>query len=86
MTKPLTIELTDMQKARLDEIAQHEELAPEALVVRLVEDRLDYEARFRAAVEEGLAQVERGQTLSHEEVVARARIRAARLLGYADDA
>lgn len=86
MTKPLTIELTDMQKARLDEIARHEELAPEALVVRLVEDRLDYEARFRAAVEEGLAQVERGQTLSHEEVVARARIRAARLLGYADDA
>jgi predicted transcriptional regulator len=83
MTKHITVELSDAQKAQLDEIARHEDMPPEALIVDLVKARLDYEERFRAAVEEGLAQVERGETLSHEEVVARAEARAKRLLGDA---
>lgn len=42
-----------------------------ALVVEAVERLVDYDAWFVAEVEKGLAQVEAGQTLSHDEVGAR---------------
>lgn len=42
-----------------------------ALVVEALERLVDYDAWFVAEVDKGLAQVEAGQTLSHDEVGAR---------------
>ena len=39
-----------------------------SLIVEAVERMVDHEEWFRREVEAGLAQVERGNTLSHEEV------------------
>ena len=81
MTRHVTVELTEAQAALLDTEAAREARPVEAIVTDLIQRQVDYEVRFRAAVEEGLAAVERGDTLSHEEVVARSKLRAAELLG-----
>lgn len=86
MTVHVDVELTDAQKQQLEAIARHEELPLGELIAKLVQSRLDDETRFRAAVEEGLSQMKRGETLSHEEVVARAMARRARLLADRDGA
>ena len=44
-----------------------------ALVVEAVERLIDYDTWFVAEVDKGLAQIEAGQTLSHEEVGRRLR-------------
>jgi predicted transcriptional regulator len=81
MTRHVTVELTEDQAALLDTEAAREARPVEAIVADLIQRQVDYEMRFRSAVEEGLAAVRRGDTLSHEEVVARSRRRAADLLG-----
>ena len=80
MTRRVTIELTDAQPAVLDSEAAREAKPIETVVVDLIQRHLDYETRFRRAVEKGLEDVARGATFSHEEVVARAKLRADRLL------
>lgn len=80
MTVHVDVELTEMQKDMLDDIARREGEPVEAVIVRLVQDRLDFDARFRDAVAEGIAAVGRGETSDHDDVVARARARATRLL------
>jgi predicted transcriptional regulator len=84
MTKPVTIQLTETQETLLQETAAREESTVEGVISELIQRQVDYDARFRAAVEEGLAAVARGDTFSHEEVVARARLRAQRLLDSPD--
>lgn len=79
MTVHVNVELTDTQKDLLDGIAQREGASAETLIAQLVQARLDYDLRFREAVAEGLAAVDRGDTVAHEDVVARAKARAARL-------
>jgi predicted transcriptional regulator len=83
MTRHVTIELTDAQAAMLDSTAAREATSVEAVVSDLINQRLGYEAKFRAAVEQGLEDVRRGRTLSHEEVVARAKKRQAQILAAA---
>jgi predicted transcriptional regulator len=71
MTVHVSIPFDDTEKAELDRIARHQNLTVEALIRRLVEQRFEYEAWFRAEVQKGLDDVAAGRLLSHEEVVAR---------------
>ena len=60
----------DLQ-TKLFRLAAQQGRDSEALVMEAVERMVNYDEWFIAEVEKGLAQVERGQTLSHEEVGAR---------------
>jgi predicted transcriptional regulator len=60
----------DLQ-AKLTRIAQERGTDPQALAREAIERLVDYDDWFMREVEKGLAQVERGETLSHEEVRAR---------------
>ncbi len=46
-------------------------MTPEVLVLEAIERAVDYDDWFLREVEKGLAQVERGEVLTHEEVGAR---------------
>ena len=58
-------------QAKLSRIAQERGTDPQALAREAIERLVDYDDWFVREVEKGLAQVERGETLSHEEVGAR---------------
>lgn len=60
----------DLQ-AKLTRIAQERGTDPQALAREAIERLVDYDDWFVREVEKGLAQVGRGETLSHEEVGAR---------------
>ena len=79
MTKHITIALTDAQEAHLSATAEREAVSLETVVSEIVQGRLEYDLRFRAAVEEGLAEVRAGHVVSHEDVVRRAKQRADRM-------
>ena len=55
-------------QAKLARIAQERGTAPEAVAQEAIERLVNYDDWFLNEVEKGLAQVERGQTVSHEEV------------------
>ena len=65
-------------------MAEHPSIEPDArlLVERLPEsatwDDLAYEVYVRQALEQGIAQADRGQTLTHEDALARVRSRIRR--------
>lgn len=80
MTVHVTVELSDEQKSRLDDLARSQGAAVEALVADAVTRMLDHDAWHRAMVQEGLDDVRAGRTVSHEEVVAEGRARRAMLL------
>jgi predicted transcriptional regulator len=66
----MEVHFTPDQEAQLSQIAIHtgtdaEQLVKEA-ALRLLED----DARFREAVESGIAQADRGELTDHQEVVA----------------
>jgi predicted transcriptional regulator len=58
-------------QAKLDRIAQKQGCAPESIVSDAVERLVEYDEWFVRQVEKGLAQLERGELLEHEEVVSR---------------
>lgn len=58
-------------QAKLTRIAQERGTDPQALAREAIERLVDYDDWFLREVEKGLAQVERGETVSHEEVGAR---------------
>jgi len=60
----------DLQ-AKLTRIAQERGTDAEALAREAIERMVDYDDWFMREVEKGLAQIERGETLSHDEVGAR---------------
>jgi len=60
----------DMQ-AKLARIARERGMEPEVLAQEAVERMVNYDDWFLREVDKGLAQAERGETLSHEEVAAR---------------
>ena len=60
----------DLQ-AKLARIAQERGTDAEALAREAIERMVDYDDWFMREVEKGLAQIERGETLSHDEVGAR---------------
>lgn len=82
MTKPITIEFDDAQLVELERIAREsgtsvEELVRDAIVSFAeniqVQDLPPLTEEDRAKIEAGLAAVERGDTIPHDEVAARLR-------------
>lgn len=60
----------DLQ-TRLALAADRRGMTPEVLVLEAIERAVEYDDWFLREVEKGLAQVERGDVLSHEDVGAR---------------
>ncbi len=58
-------------QAKLDRVAAENRSAADEYVQQLVESYLDHDAWFRRKVTSGLGQLDRGESLSHEEVGAR---------------
>jgi predicted transcriptional regulator len=58
-------------QAKLDRMAEKQGCAPESLVNEAIERLVEYDEWFIRQVDKGLAQVERGELLEHEEVVSR---------------
>jgi predicted transcriptional regulator len=69
--KSMEVHLTPEQEEQLAQIASKAGTAPERLVTKVVARYLDEEARFRAAVEKGIAAAERGEFIGEEEMDAR---------------
>lgn len=55
-------------EAKLARAASRRGLLPEALALEALERAVDYEDWFLVEVEKGLAQADRGEVLTHEEV------------------
>jgi predicted transcriptional regulator len=85
MTKHITLELTEAQEALLQSEAARREVTPEALIVALVQRQVEYEAWFAGEVQKGADAADRGELVSHEEVVVRAGRRRTELLGDKTD-
>jgi len=67
MEIPLKPEL----EAKLSHIASKSGRAAEQVIQELVERFVDHDQWFRQEVEKGLAQLDRGEFIEHDEVVAR---------------
>ena len=55
-------------QAKLARIAHERGTEPQALAQEAIERLVNYDDWFLSEVEKGLAQVERGETVSHEEI------------------
>lgn len=55
-------------QAKLNQLAAQSHRNPESLVQEAVERLIDYDAWFLREVEKGLAQIDAGELLEHEEV------------------
>jgi predicted transcriptional regulator len=64
----MEVNLSPELQARLKQVAEQQGRDAESLVNEAVERLLRYDEWFVAQVEKGLAQVERGEVLDHEEV------------------
>ncbi len=58
-------------ETKLARLADSRGMTPEVLVLEAILRAVDYDDWFLREVEKGLAQVERGEVLTHEEVGAR---------------
>jgi predicted transcriptional regulator len=67
----MEVELTPELRAKLEEVAARQGRDAQSLVREAVERLVDYDRWFVREVEKGLAQIERGEVLEHEEVGAR---------------
>jgi len=67
----MEVNLSADVQAKLTRIARERGTDAHALAREAIERLVDYDDWFALEVEKGLAQVERGETLSHEEVGAR---------------
>jgi predicted transcriptional regulator len=65
------ITLSAALQAKLARLAQERGTNPQELAREAIERLVDYDDWFVREVEKGLVQIERGETLSHEEVGAR---------------
>ena len=75
MSVHVTLELTDDQKRRLDDLALLRDAPVETLLMDAVERVLDHDAWFRAEVQKGLDDLRQGRTISQEEALAESRAR-----------
>jgi len=64
----MEVNLTPELQAKLEEAAAQQGRAPQSLVQEAVQRMVDYDAWFVREVEKGLAEVERGELLEHDEV------------------
>ena len=85
MTRHVTVELTDAQAQVLDSEAARADRPIEAIVSDLIQRQVDYDAWFRAEVQKGIDEADRGEFISHEEVMARSAMRRAELLARKSD-
>jgi predicted transcriptional regulator len=69
--KGMEVRFSPEQQAKLAEIATKAGTEPERVVANLVARYLDEEARFLAAVENGIGAAERGEFIEEEEMDAR---------------
>jgi predicted transcriptional regulator len=67
----MEVNLTPELQAKLAEVAAQQGRDAQSLVQEAVERLLDYDQWFVREVEKGLAQIERGEVLEHDEVGAR---------------
>jgi predicted transcriptional regulator len=67
----MEVHFTPEQEAQLAQIANNAGIDPERLVKDAVLRLLQEDARFRAAVREGIAQADRGEFIEEEEMDAR---------------
>ena len=67
----MEVNLTPELQAKLDEVAAQQGRDAQSLVQEAVQRLVDYAQWFVREVEKGLAQIERGEVLEHEEVGAR---------------
>lgn len=74
----MEVRLKPDTEARLADIAEARGCDAEALAREAIERFLDYDKWFLVEVEKGLAQIERGETLSHQEVGVRLEMLLAR--------
>jgi predicted transcriptional regulator len=80
MTVHMTIELSEADEAQLKALAEFESVSAEEALSKIVSERLNYDAWFRAEVQKGLDAFKAGDVLTHEEVMARSDARRAELL------
>lgn len=73
MTRHVTVELTEAQAAVLDFEAAREVKPVEAIVTELIQRQVEYDAWFRAEVQKGIDAADRGELISHDEVVEHGR-------------
>jgi predicted transcriptional regulator len=71
MLKGMEVHFTPEQEEQLAQIASTEGTEPERLVKEAALRLLQEDARFRAAVREGIAQADRGEFIEEEEMDAR---------------
>ena len=71
----MEVHLSDEQEARLAEIAERSGTSTDSLVQDAVTRYLDDDSHFVDAVLKGLASLDRGEYLTHDEVGARLRQR-----------
>jgi predicted transcriptional regulator len=67
----MKVTLSPEQRAKLARLAQERGTDAEALVREAIERLLNYDDWFVREVEKGLAQIDSGQTLTHDEIGAR---------------
>jgi predicted transcriptional regulator len=67
----MEVHFTPEQEAQLSQIASHAGADTERLVKDAVLRLLEQDARFRAALREGIAQADRGEFIEEEEMDAR---------------
>ena len=67
----MEIRLNAELEAKLSHIASKSGRAAEQVIQELVERFVDHDQWFRQEVEKGLAQLDRGEFIEHDEVVAR---------------
>src|SRR2546425_871692 len=70
-TDGMKVNLTPELQAKLDRLAAQQGRDTESLVHEAVERLVGYDEWFIRQVEKGLAQIDRGEVLEHEEVAAR---------------
>lgn len=70
MTVHVTIELTEDQKARLESLAAFKQVSVAQYLVDLAEINARRDAEFRALVQEGLDEADRGELVDHADVMA----------------
>lgn len=70
MTVQLTIDLTEDQKTRLEALATFKQVSVSQFLVDLVENNARRDVDFRALVQEGIDEADRGELIDHADVMA----------------
>ena len=65
-TQPFSVRLDVQDIAKLDAIAQTMDRSRNYLIQEAVREYLIYDAEFRAAVQEGMEQADRGEGIDHD--------------------